>query len=208
MKLVYITTADGLVVGGTLARQMSVDELAQNLEHNAVDRSQVSKAQHAVAACKFGVPRVHVINGSVDEGLLAEVFSNEGIGTLVYANEYRQIRRARRRDVRSIQQLIQASVESDELLPRSRAAIERQLDDYYIFELDRNPVACIALHVFPEEKKGLSTPRYPWANRVALLSVGSPFITSTFGLATFQAVAQAAKPWPISVPTLTLSKLT
>src|SRR6266571_4840409 len=61
---------------------------------------------------------------------------------------------------------------------------------------------------FPEEKKGLSTPRYPWANRVALLSVGSPFITSTFGLATFQAVAQAAKPWPISVPTLTLSKLT
>src|SRR5437773_8175315 len=40
VKLVYITTADGLVVGGTLARQMSVDELAQNLEHNAVDRSQ------------------------------------------------------------------------------------------------------------------------------------------------------------------------
>ena len=154
VKLIYITTADGLVVNGTLARQMSVDELAQGLEHNAVERGQVSKAQHAVAACRFGVPRVHVINGRVDEGLLAEVFSNEGIGTLVYANEYRQIRRARRRDVRSIQQLIQASVESDELLPRSRAAIERQLDDYYIFELDRNPVACIALHVFPEDKKG------------------------------------------------------
>ncbi len=154
VKLVYMTTADGLVVGGTLARQMSVDELAQGLERNAVERGQASKAQHAVAACRFGVPRVHVINGRVDEGLLAEVFSNEGIGTLVYANEYRQIRRARRRDVRSIQQLIQASVESDELLPRSRAAIERQLDDYYIFELDRNPVACIALHVFPEEKKG------------------------------------------------------
>ena len=154
VKLIYITTADGLVVGGAVARQLSVDELAQGLEHNTVARGQVSKAQHAVAACRFGVPRVHVINGSVDEGLLAEVFSNEGIGTLVYANEYRQIRRARRRDVRSIQQLIEASVESDELLPRSRAAIERQLDDYYLFELDRNPVACIALHVFPEEKKG------------------------------------------------------
>ena len=64
-----------------------------------------------MAACQAGVPRVHVINGGVDEGLLAEVFSNEGIGTLVYANEYRQIRRARRSDVRSIQQLIQASVE-------------------------------------------------------------------------------------------------
>jgi hypothetical protein len=61
---------------------------------------------------------------------------------------------------------------------------------------------------FPLENSGLSTPRYPWANRVALLSVGSPFITSTFGLATCQAVAQAWKPWPILVPTRTLSKLT
>ena len=56
--------------------------------------------------------------------------------------------------MRSIQQLIQASVESEELLPRSRAAIERQLDDYYIFEVDRNPVACVALHVYPGENKG------------------------------------------------------
>jgi hypothetical protein len=58
------------------------------------------------------------------------------------------------------------------------------------------------------EKNGLSTPRYPCANRVALLSVGSPFMTRTFGLLTFQAVAQAAKPWPIFVPTSTLLKLT
>jgi amino-acid N-acetyltransferase len=154
VKLVYITTADGITVGGTLARQVSVDELAGALDKGQVPTAQVSKARHAVAACRFGVPRVHVINGKEDEGLLAEVFSNEGIGTLVYANEYRQIRRARRRDVRQIQQLIQTSVESEELLPRSHAAIERQLDDYYIYEVDRNPIACVALHVYPDEKKG------------------------------------------------------
>ena len=61
---------------------------------------------------------------------------------------------------------------------------------------------------FPLEKKGSSTARYPWANRVALLSVGSPFITSTFGLVTCQAAAQAVNPWPIFVPTRTLLKLT
>jgi amino-acid N-acetyltransferase len=154
VKLVYITTADGITVGGTLARQVSVDELAGAMEKGLVPPAQVSKARHAVAACRFGVPRVHVINGKEDEGLLAEVFSNEGIGTLVYANEYRQIRRARRRDVRNIHQLIQTSVESEELLPRSHAAIERQLDDYYIYEVDRNPIACVALHVYPDEKKG------------------------------------------------------
>jgi amino-acid N-acetyltransferase len=154
VKLVYITTSDGLLVNGTLARQLAVDELADLVQKNALAPAQLSKARHAVAACKAGVPRVHVINGQVDEGLLAEVFSNEGIGTLVYANDYRQIRRARKRDVRSIQQLIQSSVESEELLPRSRAAIERQIDDYYIFEVDRNPVACIALHVYPADRKG------------------------------------------------------
>ena len=63
----------------------------------------LSKAIHAAAACQAGVPRVHIINGRVDEGLLAEVFSNEGIGTLIYANEYQQIRRAMRKDIRSIQ---------------------------------------------------------------------------------------------------------
>ena len=42
----------------------------------------------AAAACAAGVPRVHIVNGHEDEALLAEVFSNEGIGTLIYVNEY------------------------------------------------------------------------------------------------------------------------
>ena len=154
VKLVFITTADGLLLNGTLARQLSVDELADAVQRGALAPAQASKARHAVAACRAGVPRVHLINGRVDEGLLAEAFSNEGIGTLVYANDYRQIRRARKRDVRSIEQLIRGSVDSEELLPRSRAAIEKQLEDYYILEVDRNPIACVALHVYPDENKG------------------------------------------------------
>ncbi|PYQ23996.1 MAG: amino-acid N-acetyltransferase [Acidobacteria bacterium] len=156
VKLIYLTNYPGIECGGELLRQLTIEEAEDILKErrNQINPAVLSKLENALRAARGGVPRVHIIDGRVEEGLLAEVFSNEGIGTLVYANEYRQIRRARRRDVRSIQQLIQASVESDELLPRSRAAIERQLDDYYIFELDRNPVACIALHVFPEERKG------------------------------------------------------
>jgi amino-acid N-acetyltransferase len=154
VKLIYITTIDALHVGGAPARQVSVDELADKLERGLVAPAETSKARHAVAACRASVPRVHVINGRVDEGLLAEVFSNEGIGTLVYANEYQQIRRARKRDVRALHQLIQSSVEKEELLPRSRATIERQIDDYYLFEVDRHPVACVALHIYSAENKG------------------------------------------------------
>jgi amino-acid N-acetyltransferase len=114
----------------------------------------LSKAVHASAACKAGIQRVHIINGRVDEGLLAEVFSNEGIGTLIYANDYQQIRRAMKKDVRHILTLTKDSVASDELMRRSRSGIEKNLGDYYLFEIDKNPVACVALHIYSEQKKG------------------------------------------------------
>jgi amino-acid N-acetyltransferase len=155
-KLIFVTALDGILVQGRLIRQMLVADLESVLamQRNDIAPEQLSKALHAVTACKAGVPRVHVINGKVDEGLLAEVFSNEGIGTLIYANEYQQIRRAMKKDVRAIQLLTKQGVDSSELVKRTRAMIEKNLSDYFIFEIDKNPVACVALHVFPEQKKG------------------------------------------------------
>ena len=155
-KLIFITAQDGILVQGRLIRQMLVADLESviAMQKNDIAPELLSKALHAVTACKAGIPRVHVINGKVDEGLLAEVFSNEGIGTLIYANEYQQIRRAMKKDIRAIQSLTKAGVESAELMKRTRAMIEKNLADYFIFEIDKNPVACVALHVFPEQKKG------------------------------------------------------
>jgi amino-acid N-acetyltransferase len=155
-KLIFITAHDGLRHGQLLIRQMLVAELQKLLlqNHGGFGPEMLSKATHSAAACAAGVQRVHIINGRVDEGLLAEVFSNEGIGTLIYANEYQQIRPAKKKDVRAIQMLTKKAVESDELVRRTRASIEKSLGDYYIFEIDKNPVACVALHVYPEQKKG------------------------------------------------------
>jgi amino-acid N-acetyltransferase len=155
-KLIFITAQDGILVQGRLIRQMLVADLESvlALQKNDIAPELLSKALHAVAACKAGIPRVHVINGKVDEGLLAEVFSNEGIGTLIYANEYQQIRRAMKKDIRAIQMLTKSAMESAELMKRTRAMIEKNLADYFIFEIDKNPVACVALHVYPEQKKG------------------------------------------------------
>jgi amino-acid N-acetyltransferase len=115
-----------------------------------------SKAQNAAAACQAGVPRVHVINGRVDEALLTEVFSNEGIGTLVHANEYQQIRRALKKDIRAIMLLTKDSMASEELARRTRTGIEKAIGDFYIFETDKNPVACVALHQLDATKGELA----------------------------------------------------
>ena len=155
-KLMFITTHDGILVGERVIRQMPVTDLESvlALQKAEVHPALISKAIHAVAACKAGVPRVHVINGGLEEGLLAEVFTNEGVGTLIYGNEFQQIRRAMKKDVRSILNLTKPSVASEELVKRTRSSIEKQLNEYYIFEIDKNPVACVALHGFPEQNKG------------------------------------------------------
>ncbi|HEV2209833.1 MAG TPA: amino-acid N-acetyltransferase [Verrucomicrobiae bacterium] len=155
-KLMFITTHDGILVRQRVIRQMPVADLESVLavQKEEVHPAMVSKAIHAVAACKAGVPRVHVINGALEEGLLAEVFTNEGVGTLIYGNEFQQIRRALKKDIRSILNLTKASVETEELVKRTRSSIEKQLADYFIFEIDKNPVACAALHMFPDHAKG------------------------------------------------------
>src|SRR5437870_4456922 len=155
-KLMFITTQDGILCQGQLIRQMLVADLDEILANHKSEvlPDMLSKAINASAACRAGVQRVHIINGLVDEGLLAEVFSNEGIGTLIYANEYQQIRRAMKKDIRHILRLTKNSVASDELMKRTRSAIEKNLNDYYLFEIDRNPVACVALHTYPEQGKG------------------------------------------------------
>jgi amino-acid N-acetyltransferase len=155
-KLMFITTQDGIRVRDHVIRQMPVSDLESvlALQRADVHPAMLSKAIHAAAACKAGVPRVHVINGSVEEGLLAEVFTNEGVGTLIYGNEFQQIRRALKKDIRSILNLTKDSVASEELVKRTRSVIEKHLGDYYIFEIDKNPVASVALHAYPEQSKG------------------------------------------------------
>lgn len=156
IKIIFMTTQDGLIHRGKLIRQMIVGDLESLLASSSDEFAAglVSKAASAAAACKNGIPRVHIVSGREDEGLLAEVFSNDGIGTLIYANEYQQIRRALKKDIRTILRLIQSSVASEELVKRTRSSIEKHLGDYYMFEIDKNPVACVALHTYPDCGKG------------------------------------------------------
>jgi len=155
-KLMFITMYDGIKVGDRVIRQMPIADLESvlALQQGNIPPELVSKAVHAAAACKAGVPRVHVINGSLEEGLLAEVFTNEGVGTLIYGNDFQQIRRALKKDIRAIQRLTNSSVATEELVKRTRPMIEKQLADYFIFEIDKNPVGCVALHTYPELSKG------------------------------------------------------
>ena len=100
----------------------------------------------------YGVPRVHLLNGNVNEALLAEIFSNGGVGTMVYSNEYEQIRHLYKKDIRDVMSLIQQSIRSEELVRRTRAEILADIDDYWVLEIDRHIVGCVAMYPYPEHK--------------------------------------------------------
>lgn len=155
MKIIYLTGSDGLVISGEIVRQLSIGEAEEfaRKKRALVAPKLLSKLEHAARACRQGVPRVHLLNGNVNEALLAEVFSPDGIGTMVYSNEYQQIRRVFKKDVRGVMGLIRQSVANEELARRTRSDILAQLDDYWVLEIDRNLVGCVAVHLYPEQKK-------------------------------------------------------
>jgi len=161
VKLIFLASAEGISIRRgpdeepELLRQLKVEEAEEVLKKYRGEMAQptASKLAQAIRAARDGVPRVHIIDGRVEEGLLAEVFSNEGVGTLVHTNEYQAIRRAQKRDVRGIFALIQKGMETDELLQRSRADVERLIEDFFVFEVDRSAAGCVALHYYPDSRK-------------------------------------------------------
>ncbi len=156
VKLVFVTCSDKLTRGGAPVGQMSVAEAESYYQQclAEIPAGLRSKVLHGIRACHDGISRVHLVNGRLDEALLSELFLNEGIGTMIYANEYQAIRRALKKDVRSILSLIRKSVDSAELVRRTRPMILAQLADYHVFEIDRNIMGCVALHEYPEQNAG------------------------------------------------------
>ncbi len=108
--------------------------------------SLLSKLRHGALACSEGVPRVHIVDGNQDEVLLAEVFSNEGVGTMIHADDYQQIRKARSSDIPALLTMMRQSVEDAALAPRTKDQMQKKIGDFFVLELDGHAVGTVAVH--------------------------------------------------------------
>jgi amino-acid N-acetyltransferase len=154
-KIIYLTPNEGLEINGKLQHQVSAATLRTVLANKpeSINESMRTTAVHAVKAIETGTPRIHLIDGRLLDGLLNEIFSNEGVGTLIHGNEYQQIRQATKRDVRAIYNLTRQAVKREELLYRTQAAIEKNIEQFYVFEIDENIIACVSLHHYADQGK-------------------------------------------------------
>jgi amino-acid N-acetyltransferase len=108
--------------------------------------------EQAAAACSLGVPRVHVLDGLQQGVLVDELFSNEGVGTMVHADSYRVIRALSTEDIPELLGMIGRSVRRSFLVPRNYEEIESRIEDYRVMLIDDNVVGCVALHQYPQDQ--------------------------------------------------------
>jgi len=110
--------------------------------------------QHCVKACRGGVERSHILPFAVDGALLMEVYTHDGIGTMVVDEKLESLREATADDIGGILQLIEPFEKDGTLVKRDRTEIERDIGHYTVIEHDGVIFGCVALYPYPESRTG------------------------------------------------------
>ena len=108
--------------------------------------------QHCVKACQGGVERSHILPFAADGALLLEVFTHDGVGTMVVDEKLESLREASSDDVGGILQLIEPFERDGTLVRRERTEIERDIGYYSVVEHDGIIFGCAALYPYPESR--------------------------------------------------------
>ncbi|WP_168014654.1 amino-acid N-acetyltransferase [Halomonas salinarum] len=154
-KLVLLGEAEGLHdESGALQRQLTPAQ-AEPLMQAAEPGSELSR--HLAAACaaaRHGVARTHLLSWHDDDALLGELFTRDGVGTMITQHRYEQLRDAELGDVGGLLELLEPLERRGMLVPRSRERLEHEIDDYLVIERDGMIIGCAALHEFPDAQMG------------------------------------------------------
>lgn len=147
-KLLFLLPYAGLTdAAGNVLRQMTQQE-AETIFNASSDQTCSPHAElyHAIQACQNSVERVHLIDHRTEGGLLQELFSRDGVGTLISQMPFDTIRPATSDDIPGILRLIEPLEQQGVIASRSQEHIELQLDDFLVMVRDGTVIACGALH--------------------------------------------------------------
>ncbi len=106
----------------------------------------------AMQSCQRGVRRAHLINRHVDGALLLELFTRDGVGTLISSTAFESIRSATLDDIGGIMELIKPLELQGILVKRSREKLEMEINDYIVIERDGSIIGCTAFHLMSDQR--------------------------------------------------------
>ncbi len=157
-KLIFLTEYNGITdTDGELIKEFSLRQLEDHINGlTLADADLKVLLQNAIRAIKSGVSRVHLLPHDRDGALLEELFTHDGISTMIAASDIEHLREANLDDVGGILQLIEPLEDEGILVARGRDVIERDITHFSVIEHDRVLFGCAAL--------------FPYSNGVGELS--------------------------------------
>ena len=154
-KLIMFGEENCIEQDGQLVKEVITSQINQLLEStlNEEQTAQLIAAKHAV---DNGVKRCQLIKHSIDGALLSELFTLDGVGTLISQNHQEQLRTANMEDVVGILDLLSPLEEKGILVRRSRELLETEIHRFRVLVKDGMVLGCAAL--------------YPYGNQMAELA--------------------------------------
>lgn len=183
-KLVIYSEEEGVFKSnGELYSELLTKDAEVILKEKKLSSITHAALDACVQAVRQGVPRAHLISYNENGGLLRELFTREGSGTMIDEDSYEQLRPAHIDDVGGMMALLTPLEEKGVLVRRSRELLENEVDRFIVIERDGAIVACAALYPFEQEHSG----------ELACLAVSPDYRGSNRGERLLKGIEQAAK---------------
>ncbi len=152
-KLIFITETPLMRdAGGADIRELSSHLAEAVLQAGFLPSDAAFYLQHSIKACNSGVDRAHVIPYATDGSALLELFTHDGVGTMITHENLESLRPATIEDVGGIIKLIEPLEADGTLVKRPRELIEREIEQFSVIDHDGIIFGCAALYPFPEDK--------------------------------------------------------
>jgi amino-acid N-acetyltransferase len=152
-KLIFISETPMMKdAGGAEIRELSSHQAEAVLQAGFLPADSAFYLQHAIKACNAGVDRAHIVPYQMDGSALLELFTHDGVGTMISHENLESLRQATIEDVGGIIKLIEPLEADGTLVKRGRELIEREIDQFSVIDHDGVIFGCAALYGFPESK--------------------------------------------------------
>ncbi len=152
-KLIFLGEQQGLLnEDEQILRELSPHQLDYYIQqYQTISPTLTLHLQQAKKASLSGVHRVHLISYAYDGALLEELFTRDGIGTMITDAHYEEVRMANIQDVGGLMNLLRPLEEEGILVYRSRERLEQEISQFAVIERDGTILACAALYPIPTE---------------------------------------------------------
>ena len=157
-KLIFLTDSQGVTdIDGKLLDEMTADTAERLITIGDWLSPDIKRyLPCAVRASRTGVGRVHLIGYNEDGTLLRELFSRDGVGTIITRESLELLRDARPDDISGLVALIAPLEEDGTLVRRSRELLEREITRFSMVEHDGLIVGCAALYPYGDDQAELA----------------------------------------------------